>query len=1150
MNAPARPERRARPPRRRLPFRARLARRTVVGAVLALLLSGGAVAGTQQAGAADQPWMNTAQTPLARADELLAAMTQTEKLAMLHGGQGCGYVGCVDGNTRLGIPPLHLQDGPVGAGDGFSGVTQLPAPVAGAASWDTGLMNQYGQVLGSEQWGKGTNVVLAPTINIVRDPRWGRAFESFGEDPYLAGQIGASDIQGIQSQGPMAQVKHYAVYNQETNRNNITDNAVVSDRTEREIYLPAFETSVKQGGADSAMCSYSAINGAFACENGQLQNTVLKGDMGFTGFITSDWGATHSTVASANNGLDMEMPGSDYYGTALTNAVNSGQVSQATIDDHVRRILTSMFKAGLFDHAQTGTTGSVVTSSAHNATAKQVAQEGSVLLKNSGPVLPIGSGTGSIAVIGDDAGTDAMSQGGGSAGVNAPYLVTPYQGIKSRAGSGVNVTYSQGSTPAGGALPPVDSASLTPSSGSGAGLTASYYNNTGLTGTPVLTRNEANVDDVWGGASPAPGVNATNWSAKWTGTLHPPVTGSYQLSATSDDGSRVFVNGQKVIDNWADQGSTTRTGTVSLTAGQPVSIEVDYYNAGGASNATLGWSIPGQNVHDQAVAAARAANLAVVFVSNFESEGGDLSGIDLSADQNKLVTDVAAANPNTVVVVNSGSAVTMPWVNAVKGVVEAWYPGQEDGNAIASLLFGDVNFSGKLPVTFPTALSQGPTSSTAQWPGQNGQVQYSEGLKVGYRWYDSQSVAPLFPFGFGLSYTSFTYANLTVGAPDAGGSVAVGFDVTNSGSRAGAEVPQVYVGQPSTTGEPPKNLRGFTRVTLNPGQTQHVSLTLDARSFQYWNNGWTNAAGTNTVYVGSSSRDIRLTGSTTIAGGGGGGGGGTQTVLPRTGWTVTASATGGGDVPANMLDGNTGTRWSTGTPMAAGQSFTLDMGAARSIDQLVMDSGGSAADYARGYQVFTSTDGVNFGSAVATGSGTGAQVTAVFPATTARYVKVVQTGASTSWWSIAELNAYTDGSTGGGGGGTGAVLPRTGWTATASATGGGDVPANMLDGNTGTRWSTGVPMASGQSFTLDLGAARTFSKLVMDSGGSAADYARGYQVFTSADGVNFGNAVATGSGTGAQVTAVFPAATARYVKVVQTGASTSWWSIVEANLYN
>jgi beta-glucosidase len=961
----------------------------------------GASAGSGPA-PADQPWRNAAQTPQQRADALLATMTSAEKLTMLHGGAGCGYVGCVDGNTRLGIPPLHLQDGPAGAGDGFTGVTQLPAPVAGAASWDTALMRQYGQVLGSEQWGKGTNVVLAPTINIVRDPRWGRAFESMGEDPYLAGQLGANDVLGIQSQGPMAQVKHYAVYNQETNRNNITDNAIVSDRAEREIYLPAFDASVTQGQADSAMCSYSAINGAYACENGPLQNGALKGDLGFTGFITSDWGATHSTVASANNGLDMEMPGSSFYGQALTTAVQNGQVSQATIDDHVRRILVSMFRRGLFDTTQTGTTGAVVTNSAHAATARQVAQEGSVLLKNAGPVLPVGAGVGSIAVIGNGGGAHAMVQGGGSAAVNAPYLSTPYQGIKSRAGAGVNVTFSPGTTSADGSLPPVDSSVLAPSTGSGNGLTAQYFNNTTLSGTPVVTRVDANVDNVWGGGSPAPGVNATNWSVKWTGTLHPSTTGSYQFSLTSDDGSRLFVNGQQVINNWFNQGSTTRTGSASLTAGQNVSIEVDYYQAGGASNATLGWTVPGQNVHDQAVAAARAANLAVVFVDNFEGEGSDLSGIDLSAPQNQLVTDVAAANANTVVVVNSGSAVTMPWVGAAKGIIENWYPGQEDGNAIAALLYGDVNFSGKLPVTFPQSLSDAPAHTAAQWPGQNGQVQYSEALKVGYRWYDSQSITPLFPFGHGLSYTTFGYTNLSIGAPDAGGNVAVGFDVTNTGSRAGAEVSQLYVGQPSTTGEPPKNLRGFTRISLNAGQTQHVSVTLDARSFQYWNNGWTTAAGTHQVYVGASSRDIRLTGQVILSGNPG-----TQTPLPRTGWTVTTSSSYQGDVPANMLDGNTATRWSTGVPLANGQFITVDLGAAKTFDQLSMDSAGSNSDYARGYQISISTDGTNWGSPVSTGTGTGPLITATFANQTARYIKVMQTGSATSWWSIAELNVYS-----------------------------------------------------------------------------------------------------------------------------------------------
>ncbi|TQM00429.1 beta-glucosidase [Actinoallomurus bryophytorum] len=825
----------------------------VIGALIGGLL------GATPATAAPRPWKNAALAPVDRANALLAQMTLAEKITMMHQGAACDYGACVDGNTRLGIPQLRLQDGPAGVADGATGVTQLPAPVAGAATWDTDLMGEYGKVIGAEEWGKGANTVLGPTINIDRDPRWGRSFESLSEDPYLAAQLGASEIQGIQSQGPMAQVKHYAVYNQETYRNTAQDNAVVTDRTEREIYLPAFEAAVKQGKADSVMCSYASVNGTFACENGLLQNTILKQQWGFSGFITSDWGGTHSTVASVDNGLDQEMTGSTYFGDALTAAVNSGQVSQATIDDHVRRILTSMFTRGLFDSPPTGTMGATVTSAAHVSTATKVAEEGSVLLKNAG-TLPLGSSASSVAVIGDDAGANAMTAGGGSAHVNPSTLasvVTPYQGIKARAGG--TVTYAQGVASPNGQI--VDSSYLTPASGSGSGLTGQYYDNTGLSGTPVVTRTDPNVNFLWGGQPPMSGMPGNGWSAKWTGTLKPPTTGTYQFALTSDDGSRLFINGQQVIGNWANQPPTTKTASVSLTAGQPVSIEVDYFQDGGGSQVGLGWQIPNQNLHDQAVAAARAAQVAVVFVSNGEGEGGDLGNIDLSGDQNKLVSDVAAANPNTVVVVNSGSAVTMPWANAVKGIVENWYPGQVDGTAIAALLYGDVGFSGKLPVTFPQSLADVPASSAAQWPGQNGTVQYSEGLDVGYRWYDAKNKTPMFPFGYGLSYTTFGYKNLTVGTPDSSGNVAVGFDVTNTGSRAGTEVAQVYVGQPSSAGEPPKNLRGFSRVTLDPGQTKHATVTLDARSFQYWGgSGWTTASGTNQIFVGASSRDIRLTG--------------------------------------------------------------------------------------------------------------------------------------------------------------------------------------------------------------------------------------------------------------------------------------------------
>ena len=671
-----------------------------------------------------RPWMNTSRSPGQRADLLIARMTLDEKIALLHGAPGSAYVGYVPANARLGIPALYLEDGPGGVADGMTGVTQLPAPVAAAASWDPSVMKQYGQVIGGEEAGKGANITLAPTVNIVRDPRWGRAFESLGEDPYLTGQLAAAEIQGIQRPGEIAQVKHWAVYNQETNRNTPADDAIVSDRAMQEIYFPAFEDAIDQGHVGAVMCSYSTINGASACQNPYLYQT-LHNQFQFTGFTTSDWYATHSTVESATHGLDMQMPDGSYYGAALKAAVLSGRVSMATLNQHVYNVLRTMFAFGLFDHPPTGSPSATVTSPQHTQVALQTAEDGTVLLKNDSGILPLDiSKIHSIAVIGNDAGPDAQTAGGGSANVYAPYVVTPYQGIARRAGGGVQVKYAQGVEPYG------------------------------------------------------------------------------------------------------------------------------------ASTSAL----------NQAIQLAKASDVAVVFASDFESENADLQNIDLSVAQNQLIAAVAAANPNTIVVLNTGSAVTMPWVDAVKGIVEAWYPGQEDGNAVAAVLFGDVNPSGKLPVTFPRALSDVPASSPQQWPGVNGQVQYAEGVLVGYRWYDAKQIAPLFPFGYGLSYTTFSFSNLSVAPQPASDSstITVDADVANTGSRAGAEVVQLYLGDPAATGEPPRQLEGFQKVMLQPGQTQHLHFTLHPRAFSYWDeqtSGWVVADGTYQVLVGDSSGNLPLQGS-------------------------------------------------------------------------------------------------------------------------------------------------------------------------------------------------------------------------------------------------------------------------------------------------
>jgi beta-glucosidase len=356
-------------------------------------------------------------------------------------------------------------------------------------------------------------------------------------------------------------------------------------------------------------------------------------------------------------------------------------------------------------------------------------------------------------------------------------------------------------------------------------------------------------------------VNANQWSAKWTGTITAPATGEYTFGLTSDDGSRLFVNEALTIDNWRNQAPTTETGSVMLTVGQPVQIEVDFYQDGGGDSVSLGWRVPSQtSLIDQAVALARSSDVAVVFAGDFESEGADLSSIDLPGEQNQLIGAVAAANPRTIVVLNTGSAVTMPWLDGVKAVVEAWYPGQEDGHAIASMLFGDVNPSGKLPVTFPRSLADIPAATAEQWPGVNGRVQYSEGLDVGYRWYDAKGIAPLFPFGFGLSYTTFRFARLRV-SHGPGRSVRVGADITNTGLHPGADVVQLYVGAPPSTGEPPWQLKGLEKVQVAPGRTRHVTFVLGATAFAQWDttaNVWVVGPGTYRIGIGDSSADLPL----------------------------------------------------------------------------------------------------------------------------------------------------------------------------------------------------------------------------------------------------------------------------------------------------
>jgi beta-glucosidase len=662
-----------------------------------------------------QPWMNQSLSAGRRADLLIQAMTLRDKVGLVHGVNRKehpfkGYVGYVPANPRLNIPALKLADGRAGVGNKATGVTLLPAPIAAASSWDPSLLETFGQVIGKEQWGKGTNVELGPTIDVVRVPQWGRTFETYGEDPYLNSRMAAAEINGIQSQGPIANANMYLTMNQESDRFKI--DSVVDERTLQEIYLPPFQAAVSSR-VGTFMCAYIKTNGVYSCESPHVLGDLLKKQLGFGGWVMSDWGGTHSTVASAEAGLDQEMPDDRYYGRALETAVTNGQVSMATLDEHVRRILVMMFRHGLFDKPQPGDWDSNVRSQEHDAFSRKVAEQGTVLLKNEDNILPL-SGVSSIAVIGADGGTKPEVEGGGSSHVVAPYVVSPLDGIRKRAGEGGHVTYSDG-------------------------------------------------NDLASAAS-----------------------------------------------------------------------------------------------------VAKSAAAAIVFVSTIEGEGHDRPNLELPGRQDELISTVVAANPKTIVVLNTGGPVLMPWVDRVRGVVEAWYPGQEDGNAIAAILFGDANPAGKLPLTFPRTADKVPTSTQQQWPGVNGKSIYSEKLNVGYRWYDATGTEPLFPFGFGLSYTTFQLSNFVVMPTrfsKSPGIIHGTVDVTNTGHRQGAEVVQAYVSQPSSNGEPPRQLCAFAKVFLKPGETRQVRLTIAPRALSYYDTPtrrWTSAAGTYQILVGTSSRNMPL----------------------------------------------------------------------------------------------------------------------------------------------------------------------------------------------------------------------------------------------------------------------------------------------------
>jgi len=848
---------------------------------LSLWLSSTALAFPVFAADGLQPWLDNALAPHDRAVGIVGAMTLDEKLSLLQGdtvldANGTGVnpcVGHISGIPRLGLPSLCMGDGPAGVGNGLKQVTQFPAPIAGAASWNIDLMQRYGQALGSEHAAKGRNVVLAPTINIIRTPKWGRMAETLSEDPWLTAHLGVAITNGIQSVGVIATPKHFVANNQEWLR--LGDgpaytaiDAKISQRALHEIYYPGFKAVVTKAHAGSVMCAYNQVNGHYACENPDTLN-VLRQDWGFDGFVVADWYFAHrSTVPSVKAGLDISMPGgvspfgfAEFYGPPLRQTVLNGAVSLSDIDGMVTRIVEPMFRLGLVDKPIKGTADSDARSPEHTALAEEIALQGTVLLRNEHQILPLQGDIKTLAIIGDDAGPHVQTteRYGGfvkSEDILPVAPVTPLDAITKRAGAGVKVTYAPG-TLGIGALPVVPSDVLRPLAGQAHGLTATYYASPDFNGRPVVVRTEAKIDQAGPTVDGLPGL----WSARWEGSLIPPKDGVYRFSLTGGGEIRLTIDGKVVAYTPKQNFRLVTHGSIRLTGAKPVSIKLEYSTAPTLSPAELrlGWEAPDNSQIEAAVEAARRADVAIVFVADHVSEGADRTDLKLPGDQDALIEAVAKANPRTVVVLHTVGPVLMPWRDKVAGIFSGWYAGEQSGAAIASLLFGDANPSGKLPVTFP-AETHGPADTADRYPGIGTTVHYDEDILVGYRWYDQKGVNPLYPFGFGLSYTQFDYSDLKVERA-AAGQWRVHVKVTNRGTRAGSDVAQLYVGMPKAADEPPVQLKGFQRLSLTAGASADASFTLDADDLKVWDSKSGAARlpeGVFQIKVGHSSRDLPL----------------------------------------------------------------------------------------------------------------------------------------------------------------------------------------------------------------------------------------------------------------------------------------------------
>ncbi|HXY50154.1 MAG TPA: glycoside hydrolase family 3 C-terminal domain-containing protein [Terriglobales bacterium] len=795
----------------------------------------------------------------ARVDGLLKQLSLDEKIDLL-GGVDDFYIRNID---HIGLPRLKMADGPLGVRN--YGPSTAFGGVALAATWDPGLARKLGQVLGQDARARGVHFLLGPGVNIYRAPLCGRDFEYFGEDPFLDARIDVAYIEGLQSQGVSATVKHFMGNNQEYDRHNM--NSVIDERTMREIYLPAFEAAVREAHVGAIMDSYNLTNGVHMTQNGYLNTDVAKKDWGFDGIMMSDWTSTYDGIAAANGGLDLEMPAGDHMNRAtLLPAIGSGKVTEATIDDKVRRILRVAVRFGWLDHDQADLSVPRWNPEG-NEVSLEAARSSMVLLKNEGNLLPLNRDrVKSITIVGPAA-YPADPVGGGSAEVKPFTPVSYFEGVARYLGSSAKVYYARG-------LPTFEEMAkatkfTTEAQGSQPGLKAEFFRNQGLSGAPSVTRVDKFVDydTSLNGDEPTSDV-----SARWTGYYTPATPGNYVLFVQGpgeNGGYRLLVDRKIILDDWKDAYAFLGQATLNLTAGAH-QVELDWFLHGkwGRRRLRLGIVRPETLVSADAKSLASHSDAVIVaagFDSAIEGESADRT-FELPPGQDELIRQIAAANQKTIVVMTAGGGVDMSaWVDQVPALFQSWYSGQQGGAALAQLLFGDYNPSGRLPISMERRWEDNAVhDSYYPHPGED-KVAYSEGIFVGYRHFDKSGIKPLFPFGYGLSYSTFAYKNLNVSPDNSGENLAtVSFEVTNTGSRSGAEVAQVYVGdRHASVPRPVKELKGFAKMQLSPGETKHVLVQLDRRAFSYYDvkrHQWNADPGEFDILVGRSAAQIELTG--------------------------------------------------------------------------------------------------------------------------------------------------------------------------------------------------------------------------------------------------------------------------------------------------